>query len=215
MTPVQAYENLKAAGISPRDVRLPGGPQQQLRQGAVVVRRADTTWEVVVEEYGQSEVLARASDEDEALSYVVARVTASLPGARPVDVGLLDRARSHMQKLVESTVQATRESPGAVVRTSLWDGAVVDRFGTLDGFLIWPEATPLAQRSLPPDALDPSMPQYGRLVLGCAEETPVLARVTAPWFGQPGGGVVFRLEPGTTVRDLVADGRMVLLDVPA
>jgi len=195
-------------------VHLPGEQHIAPRQGVVVARHGAQGWEVVAEEYGQTEVLARTSTEGEALAYVVERLTAPVPAARAVDSGLVDRARSTAADFVASVHRALAGGSAQVVRTSLWDGAVVDRFGTLDGFLLWPEGTPLAQRSLPPDVLDPTLPQHGRIVMGCAAEVPVLARVTAPWFGQPGGGIVMRLEPGTTVRDLVTSGRMIVLDVP-
>lgn len=211
----EARRLLAGARISRRDVQLPGERlDAPPRQGVVVVRHGASGWEVVAEEYGQSELLARCSTEDEALDYVVQRLTTSLPTARAVDAGLVDRTRVNMAEHVAKVRETLSGASTQVVSTSLWDGAVVDRFGTLDGFLVWPEGTPLAQRSLPPDVLDPGFPQLGRLVLGCATEVPVLARLTAPWFGQPGGAVVMRLQPGTTVRDLVADGRMLLLDVP-
>ncbi len=214
MTPQQALERLDAIGVSQRDVRLPGQDSLPPRQGAILARPADAGWEVVSEEYGQTELLARTSTEDEALEFVVDRLTRALPALRAVDAGVIDRARGNMAEFVASVRSALAGSSAQVVRSSLWDGAVVDRFGTLDGFLVWPEGTPFAERSLPPDTLDPGFPQLGRVVLGCATEVPVLARVTAPWFGQPGGAVVMRLEPGTTVRDLVAGGRMLILDVP-
>ena len=215
MDATEARRRLDLAEVSPRDVRLAGEVPVAPRQGVVVVRPVEGTgaWDAVVEDGGQTEILARAPSEEQALQYAVQRLTGQPPRRREVDGGLIDRGRATMRGLVDGVTSAASESPGTVVRTTLWDGAVVDRFGTLDGFLVWPEGTPYAARSLPPDALDDDFPQLGRLVLGCATEIPVLARVTAPWFGQPGGGVVLRLEPGSTVRDLVRTGRMVLLDV--
>jgi hypothetical protein len=214
MDRAEARDRLNQAGISLRDVHLPGEEPAIPRQGVVVVRNGAQGWEVVSEEYGDSALLARASTEDEALEYAVERVTAPRPAPRPVDAGLIERARTTMAQLTGSVRSTLAQSSAQVAQATLWDGAVVDRFGTLDGFLLWPEGTPLAERSLPPDAIDRTFPHYGRVVLGCAAEIPVLVRVTAPWFGQPGGAVVMRLEPDVTVRDLVASGRLVVLDVP-
>lgn len=216
MDVAEARRRLDLAEVPARDVRLPGEEPISPRQGAIVVRRVPGSgaWDVLVEEQGQTEVLARTPSEDQALQFTVHRLTGPPPRTRFVDDGLVDRGRDTMRSFVEGVVSTTSRSPGTVVQTSLWDGAVVDRFGTLDGFLVWPEGTPFAQRSLPPDVLDPDFPELGRLVLGCAAEVPVLARVTAPWFGQPGGAVVMRLERGTTVRDLVRTGRMLVLEVP-
>ena len=214
MDVAEARRQLSLAGVSPRDVHLPGEEPVIPRQGVVVVRSTDEGVEVVSEEYGLQETLTTTRDQGEALDYVVDRLTRPLPALRPVDLGLVQRTREVMAGFVSSVKSSLASAPVELGRATLWDGAVVDRFGTLDGFLLWPEGVPYAERSLPPDAMDKRFPQYGRVVLGCATEIPVVARVTAPWFGQPGGAVVMRLEPGLTVRDLLADGRMLLLDVP-
>jgi hypothetical protein len=211
----EARLRLDGAKVSARDVLLPGEPDAALpRQGAVVVRQGPSGFEVVVEEHGMTELLVRASTEDEALAYVVDRVTQPLPEPRPYDESRLVGARTTMAGVVTKIRQALRSQPGAVVDLRLWDGAVVDRFGALDGFLLWPEGTPFAERAQPPDALDQSFPDHGLVTLGVATDLPVLARVTQPWFGQPGGAVVFKLAtPGQTVRDLLRSGELVRLDV--
>jgi hypothetical protein len=201
--------------VARRDVLLHGEPEAApARPGAVVVRPGDTGFEVVVEEQGLTELLARASTEDEALAYVVDRMTQPLPEPRPYDESRLVGARSTMAGVVAKVRQALERQPGAVGNLRLWDGAVVDRFGALDGFLLWPEGAPFAERAQPPDALDQSFPHHGLLTFGVAVDLPVLARITPPWFGQPGGAVVLKLAtPGRTVRDLVRSGELVRLEV--
>ncbi|GAA0597291.1 hypothetical protein GCM10010174_10870 [Kutzneria viridogrisea] len=78
-------------------------------------------------------------------------------------------------------------------------GTVIDRFGDAEGRVFAPEGTPFAQRSLPPGHLDAGYQRYrvtGRL--------PVWRTLSAPWFGQPGGGRRYRaVYPAA---DLIAMG---------
>lgn len=64
---------------------------------------------------------------------------------------------------------------------------VLDRFGTALGRVFAEDGTPFAQRSLPPALLDAGYRRYRVL-----SELPVWRAVSAPWFGQPGGGVRYR-----------------------
>lgn len=209
----EARLTLDRAGVSRRDVLLPDDTANaRPRQGAVVVRPGPTGYEVVAQDSGLEELLARASTEDEALEFVVDRVSRALPPQRPWESSRLTSARSTMARVTQQIRETLAGRPGAVVETDLWDGAVVDRVGSLDGFLLWPEGARFAERSQPPDALDEGFENLGLHVFGVAAPLRVLARVTRPWFGQPGGAVVFKLaEPGTTVRDLVMTGVLVRL----
>lgn len=216
MDPVTARDRLRAAGVPDADVVLPGDASGVLRQGALVVRDLTPSGggvEVLATDYGGEDVLERCSDLAEALELVVERCTAALPSPRVVDRALLARAGVHRDRFVEEIRSGLASAGAPSVRTELWDGAVVDRFGALDGFLLWPEGTPFAQRSLPPAVLDPTMPDLGLRTFGVAAPLPVLARITEPWFGQPGGAVVLRLPQGLTVRDLLLRGLLVPLRV--
>ncbi|MDX8033626.1 TNT domain-containing protein [Lentzea sp. BCCO 10_0856] len=81
----------------------------------------------------------------------------------------------------------------------LKEGVELDRFGTPEGRVLSQAATPFAQRSLPPAALDEGYRRY-RVV----KELPVHRTISAPWFGQPGGGSRYRTT--YPVADLVALG---------
>lgn len=61
---------------------------------------------------------------------------------------------------------------------------VIDRFGDGAGRIFAPDGTPFAQRALPAPAA------YRRYRVTRA--LPVWRTVTAPWFGQPGGGTRYR-----------------------
>ncbi|MGW9480613.1 TNT domain-containing protein [Saccharomonospora azurea] len=67
------------------------------------------------------------------------------------------------------------------------EGTVLDRFGDAHGRVFAADGTPFAQRSLPPDHLDGGYRRY-RVVT----PLPVWRAISAPWFGQPGGGVRYR-----------------------
>jgi hypothetical protein len=78
-------------------------------------------------------------------------------------------------------------------------GAELDRFGTPEGRVLSAAGTPFAQRSLPPNALDEGYRRYR-----VEKELPVHRTISAPWFGQPGGGSRYRTT--YPVADLVALG---------
>lgn len=69
----------------------------------------------------------------------------------------------------------------------LGEGTMLDRFGDIGGRVFAPEGTSFAQRSLPPSWKDAGYRRYKVL-----REVPMWRAVSAPWFGQPGGGVRYR-----------------------
>jgi hypothetical protein len=69
----------------------------------------------------------------------------------------------------------------------LAEGTLLDRFGTALGRVFAPDGTAFAERSLPPTALAAGYRRYRVL-----RELPVWRALSAPWFGQPGGGVRYR-----------------------
>ena len=87
------------------------------------------------------------------------------------------------------------DSQAEIVKT----GAELDRFGTPEGRVLSAAGTPFAQRSLPPQAADEGYRRY--LV---TRDLPVHRTISAPWFGQPGGGARYRTT--YPVADLVALG---------
>ncbi|MDX8051905.1 TNT domain-containing protein [Lentzea sp. BCCO 10_0798] len=78
-------------------------------------------------------------------------------------------------------------------------GAELDRFGTPEGRVLSAAGTPFAQRSLPPQAADEGYRRYR-----VTRDLPVHRTISAPWFGQPGGGSRYRTTH--PVADLVALG---------
>jgi hypothetical protein len=83
----------------------------------------------------------------------------------------------------------------------LAEGTVVDRFGTPEGRVFGEDGTPFARRSLPPDHLAAGYHRYR-----VTRALPMWRTLSAPWFGQPGGGVRYRaVHPAA---DLVAMGHL-------
>jgi hypothetical protein len=69
----------------------------------------------------------------------------------------------------------------------LAEGNELDRFGSPAGRVFSSTGTPFARRSLPPDLLAAGYHRYRVL-----RPIPVWRTVSAPWFGQPGGGERYR-----------------------
>jgi hypothetical protein len=67
------------------------------------------------------------------------------------------------------------------------EGTLLDRFGGITGRIFAPGGTPFVQRSLPPFAVHGEYRRYRVL-----REVPLWTAVSAPWFGQPGGGIRYR-----------------------
>jgi hypothetical protein len=78
-----------------------------------------------------------------------------LPAPLPYPRERLHQQWEAMVRVFEPTVEKLRANPSVAGELSLPEGAVVDRFGTFDGFLLHLAGTPFAARSLPPDALEP------------------------------------------------------------
>jgi hypothetical protein len=81
----------------------------------------------------------------------------------------------------------------------LGEGTVIDRFGSPAGRVFSADGTEFTRRSLPPDSLAAGYRRY-RVV----RELPVWRTLSAPWFGQPGGGERYRATYSAT--ELVALG---------
>lgn len=78
-------------------------------------------------------------------------------------------------------------------------GAELDRFGIPEGRVLAKAGTPFKERSLPPQAAEEGYRRYR-----VNKDLPVHRTISAPWFGQPGGGSRYRTTH--PVADLVAFG---------
>lgn len=202
MTVERAREIIGGTGATPRDVVLPGDPPGDRRMGCLQLEQLDDgSVDVLAWDYGLTEPLVRAKDLDGAVEFVVSRWGRTPADARPVVRGDFDRWCAETITRVHSLADGLARGP---VATQLVPGMVVDRFGNLDGFLLYPAMLPMTQRSLPPSVVDAARPQSGLSFFGVTAPVDVVATLVQPAFGQPGGGVFFKLaERSDTVRDLV------------
>lgn len=211
-TLADARATLSAASLSERDIVLPDEPVGNLRMGSLQLVAGDGYVDVVAWDYGTERTLARARSLEEAVQHAVDRWRRTPEVSRRVGRAEYAEWVGEMAERVRSLAPAL--DAGKVVQTQLPEGSVVDRFGNLDGFLLYPAGTPMAQRSLPPSVLDPTRADHGLLLFGVARPVTVHAARIQPFFGQPGGGVVFRLgTESDTVRDLLLRGDLVVLTV--
>jgi hypothetical protein len=94
---------------------------------------------------------------------------------------------------------------GEPATVTLSTGQFIDRFGPNDGRFLSPYGVIFARRSLPPSNLDTYDPRYPNNyhVFRVIKEFRVDAGTAAPWFGQPGEGLQYRLNsvyfPGEVV----------------
>jgi hypothetical protein len=94
---------------------------------------------------------------------------------------------------------------GAPVTVTLEAGQVLDRFGSNSGRFLSPYGTAYAERALPPSNLDTFEPLYPNNYHIFRVLKPFAADggTAAAWFGQPGGGIQYRLDdkyfPGEVV----------------
>jgi hypothetical protein len=80
-------------------------------------------------------------------------------------------------------------------------GTLLDRFGSPEGRVFSADGTAFDRRALPPPALATGYHRYRVL-----RPLPVWRTVSAPWFGQPGGGERYRATYAAV--ELVALGRL-------
>ncbi|MFG2395353.1 TNT domain-containing protein [Streptomyces lavendulae] len=75
-------------------------------------------------------------------------------------------------------------------------GSMLDRFGRDSGTFLTSAGTPYATRSLPPQSLRTSDDGAvcGYHLYEVTRPFPVRSGPTAPWFGQPGGGLQIKLD---------------------
>jgi hypothetical protein len=83
---------------------------------------------------------------------------------------------------------------------TLRPGTIIDRYGNVNGNFTAPAGTPFSSRSLPNDAVNLPLNTYQVI----KPIDGVASGISAPWFGQPGGGVQHQLP--NTVQQLIESG---------
>lgn len=187
------------AVVLPTDA--PGAPGSAPLEGALELRQTGAhRFSVGVRDYGVFEPFHTASTEREAADWLWNLLVAPLPTATPVAAQDL-QYRSHAYQGAYAQIFAQLAGGGGALLTTLPPGVALDRLGSLDGIFLFPWATPIPNRSLPPTASGPSTRLYQFVTTAPLH---VEAEIVPPWFGQPGGSLRFRIAAdGVGVRQLV------------
>jgi hypothetical protein len=204
-------DGLRRAGVPDALYVLPG--VQQARLGAesyYFLAQRSGQFVVGVYERGEERIGPRFPSEDQACRAMYDELASPAgPAAgtggetRPEKLDPATERQARQRTLataaqIRDQVRAARGSARtATVEYSLQPGLIVDQFGQESGSYLYPVGTAFKRRSLPPSVLgttDRRFPyNYHRYQVVKAFR--VRAGVAAPAFGQPGGGVQFKVEP--------------------
>ncbi|TGO05565.1 TNT domain-containing protein [Serinibacter arcticus] len=187
------------AVVLPTDA--PSAPGSAPLEGALELRQTGAhRFSVGVRDYGVFEPFHTAGTEREAADWLWNLLVAPLPAATPVAAQDL-QYRGHAYQGAYAQIFAQLAGGGGALLTTLPPGVALDRLGSLDGIFLFPWATPIPNRSLPPTASGPSTRLYQFVTTAPLH---VEAEIVPPWFGQPGGSLRFRIAAdGVGVRQLV------------
>lgn len=202
---------LVAAGVDPRDWVLGELPRRVApRDGSLFVGEQTGQWFVGGTDRGRNVVSVVLADEDSACVEALRRLLSPrLPSVRWT-------ADDHAEACRKAQASADQmRDPGVTspVAKVLHAGDVVDRFGADFGRSLYPAGTAFAERALPPDLLDPTLPGLGLRVFVVRHDIDVLSSLVQPWFGQPGGAVVHELQGTHDVASLVDQGALALVEL--
>lgn len=150
-------------------------------------------------DYGVFEVLQTLGTEREACDWLWDYLSQAPPAATAVPRTDLEH-RSLSYRPAYAQLYAQLQAGGGAMVSTLPPGVALDRVGAIDGVFLFPWATPMPARSLPPNP-SPTVRLYQFVT---AAPLHVEAEIVPPWFGQPGGSLRFRIaEDGVGVRQLL------------
>jgi hypothetical protein len=203
---------LDAQGFSRFDIQLPGEDSAVAPlEGALRVRPDDGRFVLETVDYGEAFRLLSAESEPGISEAVISYVSRPLPPVRVISRQELDTIVGKVAMHYFDLRDRAREAGPAGIVIDLPPELPIDRVGALDGVHTYPIDTPFEFRSLPPTALRPENDVHKFLTTA---DVRVRARITAPWFGRPGGGIRFTLQrPETGIRDLVVLGLLQRIQV--
>ncbi|MGI5504687.1 TNT domain-containing protein [Lentzea sp. CA-135723] len=194
----------KAPRLAPRPARqLPPPPQAPEEQPVPRFAPGDhlQALDLVAQPSTAQAISTPAPPSSEGLGADHPAVQALLEGHDPL-AGMHERDWEALFQHEDGTPRWPAEREGGYEDSQaevLKAGAELDRFGTPEGRVLSAAGTPFAQRSLPPAAA-----AEGYRVYRVEKDLPVHRTISAPWFGQPGGGSRYRTT--YPVADLVALG---------
>ena len=184
-------------------------------EGAVCLVPEDGRWSVFLAEHGARRYNGTFDDPEHAAVHfagvllLVANERGKLPSNLPVPTST--RVDPFTDFLAGPPIEPLAGDPPMSLYaerrlTVLPPGTELDRFGDQEGNTLYAARTRYPNRSLPPDFVHREYRVYRlhdplRAVTGSA----------VPWFGQPGGGIVYLLPQ--SIRELLNRG--ILIEIPA
>ena len=199
--------DLDAIGLTPFDITLPGeqAPVAPL-EGALRVRRTERDWVLETVDYGTGYRLLSVDSENAVPEMVLAYVSRPMPPPQPMTRDELDQLVNRVARHYFDLRDRARAAGSAGISLLLPPELPVDRLGALDGVELYPVETPFGQRAHGPWSRRPENDVHTFVT---TTDIAVRAAIKPPWFGQPGGGLRYRLAArGTGIRDLVVSGAL-------
>lgn len=198
---------LRENAIPDGAVLLPNDEQLAWEGALHVASDADGTWTLCTVDYGQPRLLLRRATRPEIVQALYAYVLTPIPEAVILATHEIERmltwATPHLNDI------AARVGNGLIIDVPA--GLLLDRIGAIDGYLLYPAGTSFEARSLPVNTVRQPLQ-----TLATASTIRMKVTSTPPWFGRPGGGLRFAIvEPGIGIRDLVREGQLTQIAVPA
>jgi hypothetical protein len=195
-------EALRKAGVPAHLYALPPlrDPERGLESYFFVVEQSGG-FQVGIHERGKNRIGYRTESERQACQHLYDELVFETPPPRRLSADERKQARERSREVTELVGPAARlamqTAGAAVVPHMLEPGLIVDQFGQESGTYLYPLGTPFDQRSLPPSVLnttDPRFP-YGYHRYEVVRPFRVRAGIVTRAFGQPGGGIQFKVEP--------------------
>jgi Tuberculosis necrotizing toxin len=199
----EVQDALRKAGVPDDLYALPGVRDARTEsESHYLLERRPGGFVVAIFERGNERFGRRFFAEDEACRWLCEQLVFDEPRPRELTADEEKQARARTETMVSDVTALVRHAEqvanAATTPYMLNAGSTVDQFGQESGTYLYPDGTPYERRSLPPSVLATSDPRFPNNYHRYEVVQPFRARagVTAPAFGQPGGGIQFRVEPG-------------------
>lgn len=201
MNRTELQDALRRSGVPDDLYALPGVREPRPAvESHYLLERAPGGFAAAVFERGKRHPGRRFFVEDEACRWLYDELVFEHPAPRTLTAEEEQRAKERTAEVVREVVtlirRSERSAQAATAPYMLAEGLIVDQFGQESGSFLYPDGTPFEQRSLPPSLLNTTDPDYphGYHRYEVTRAFRVRTGLTAPAFGQPGGGVQFKLE---------------------
>lgn len=203
MNRAELQEALRRAGVPDDLYALPGiRKAERGLESYYLLEDRSGAFIVAIFERGQEHRGPAFDSEAEACQWLYDEIVFDAPPPHALAPDEEQRAKERAEVTIRDVTALVRHAEQVANATTipymLGEGLTVDQFGQESGTYLCPNGTPFEQRSLPPSVLssrESKFPHnYHRYEI--IRRFRVRAGVSAPAFGQPGGGIQFKAESG-------------------